>query len=207
MARRLAQEEGMFVGGSSGSAVAGAIRWLSKRPIPEGSTVIVLLPDSGDRYLSKFYSDDWLREKGFLDTGATARELLARKAPTPALVAADPTTVVGDALQLLRHHGITQMPVLAGHANVGSIQEEDILRRSLADDTGPAPDGSIGPPAGVPRGVGGRPRLGAAPLAPGGAGPLGAGRGDRDRGRRPHPSRPDRFPLRAGGQSCGLTRE
>ncbi len=50
-------------------------------------------------------------------------------------MAADPTTVVGDALQLLRHHGITQMPVLAGHANVGSIQEEDILRRSLADDT------------------------------------------------------------------------
>jgi len=135
MARRLAQEEGMFVGGSSGSAVAGAIRWLAKRPIPEGSTVIVILPDSGDRYLSKFYSDDWLREKGFLNTGATARALLSRKGPTPALVAADPTTVVGDALQLLRHHGITQMPVLAGHANAGSIQEEDVLRRSLADDT------------------------------------------------------------------------
>jgi cystathionine beta-synthase len=95
----------------------------------------VILPDSGDRYLSKFYSDDWLREKGFLDAGATARELLAQKAPTPALVAADPTTVVADALQLLRHHGITQMPVLAGHANVGSVQEEDILRRSLTDDT------------------------------------------------------------------------
>lgn len=135
MARRLAQEEGMFVGGSSGSAVAGAIRWLAKRPVPEGSTVVVLLPDSGDRYLSKFYSDDWLRDKGFLDAGATARVLLSRKEPTPGIVAADPTTVVGDALQLLRHHGITQMPVLAGHANVGSIQEEDILRRSLADDT------------------------------------------------------------------------
>jgi cystathionine beta-synthase len=135
MARRLAREEGMFVGGSSGSAVAGAIRWLSKRPLPEGSTVIVILPDSGDRYLSKFYSDDWMREKGFLDAGATARDLLARKAPTPALVAADPTTVVADALQLLRHHGITQMPVLAGHQNVGSIQEEDVLRRSLGDET------------------------------------------------------------------------
>ena len=74
MARRLAREEGMFVGGSSGSAVAGAVKWLAKRPIPEGSTVLVLLPDSGDRYLSKFYSDDWLREKGFLDVGASARE-------------------------------------------------------------------------------------------------------------------------------------
>jgi len=134
MARRLAREEGMFVGGSSGSAVAGALRWLSKRPVPEGSTVLVVLPDSGDRYLSKFYSDDWMREKGLLDVGATARDLLARKS-TPALVAADPTTVVRDALQLLRHHGITAMPVLAGSQNVGSVQEEEVLRRSLADET------------------------------------------------------------------------
>ena len=135
MARRLAREEGMFAGGSSGSAVAGAVRWLTKRPIPEGATVVVVLPDSGDRYLSKFYSDDWMREKGFLDIGSTARDLLARKAGTPALVAADPTTVVRDALAQLRHHGISQMPVLAGAQNVGSLQEDEILRRGLADET------------------------------------------------------------------------
>lgn len=135
MARRLAQEEGMFVGGSSGSAVVGAVRWLSSRPLPEGSTVVVLLPDSGDRYLSKFYSDDWMREKGFLDIGATARDLLARKSATPALVAVERTTVVRDALALLRHHGISQAPVLAGTINVGRIQEDDILRRSLMDET------------------------------------------------------------------------
>jgi len=135
MARRLVREEGFFVGGSSGSAVVGALRWLSQRPIPEGATVVVLLPDSGDRYLSKFYSDDWMREKGFLDVGSTARDLIARKSSTPALVAADPTTVVRDALALLRHHGISQMPVLAGQANVGTIQEDDVLRRSLTDET------------------------------------------------------------------------
>jgi len=135
MARRLAREEGMFVGGSSGSAVAGAIKWLAKRPLPEGATVLVLLPDSGDRYLSKFYSDDWLREKGFLDVGASARELLTRKTATPTLVAADPTTVVRDALALLRHHGISAMPVLSGFENVGSIHEDDVLRRTLADET------------------------------------------------------------------------
>jgi cystathionine beta-synthase len=135
MARRLPREEGLFVGGSSGSAVAGAVRWLSRRPLPDGATVVVILPDSGDRYLSKFYSDDWMREKGFLDAGATARDLLARKSATPALVAADPTTVVRDALQLLRHHGISQMPVLSGHENVGSVQEEEVLRRSLGDET------------------------------------------------------------------------
>jgi cystathionine beta-synthase len=134
MARRLAREEGLFVGGSSGSAVAGAVRYLSKRPLPEGSTVVVILPDSGDRYLSKFYSDDWMREKGFLDAGATARDLISRKT-TAALVAVDPTTVVRDALQLLRHHGITEMPVLSGFDNVGTVQEEDLLRRSIADET------------------------------------------------------------------------
>ncbi len=135
MARRLAREEGMFVGGSSGSAVAGAVRWLSARPIPEGATVVVVLPDSGDRYLSKFYSDDWLREKGFVDAGTTARELLGRKGPTPPIVAAGPTTVVRDALQLLRHHGISQLPVLSGTSNLGSLQEDEILRRALEDET------------------------------------------------------------------------
>ena len=135
MARRLVREEGFFVGGSSGSAVVGALRWLSQRPLPEGATVVVLLPDSGDRYLSKFFSDDWMREKGFLDVGSTARDLIARKSSTPALVAADPTTVVRDALALLRHHGISQMPVLAGPRNVGTLHEDEVLRRSLTDET------------------------------------------------------------------------
>jgi len=135
MARRLAREEGLFVGGSSGSAVVGALRWLSDRPLPDDSTVVVILPDSGDRYLSKFYSDDWMREKGFLDVGATARDLLSRKAGTPALVAVDRTTVVRDALAQLHHHGISQAPVLAGSSNVGRVEEDDILRRSLTDET------------------------------------------------------------------------
>jgi cystathionine beta-synthase len=135
MARRLAREEGMFVGGSSGAAVAGAVRWLSARPLPDGATVVVVLPDSGDRYLSKFYSDDWMREKGFVESGSTARDLIARKRGTPPLVAADPTTIVRDALALLRHHDIGQMPVIAGTSNVGSLQEDEILRRALADDT------------------------------------------------------------------------
>ncbi|MCI4317664.1 MAG: pyridoxal-phosphate dependent enzyme [Thermoplasmata archaeon] len=135
MARRLAREEGLFVGGSSGSAVAGALKWLAGRPLPEGSTVIVLLPDSGDRYLSKFYSDDWMREKGFLDAGATAWDLVAAKDAVPALVSADPTTVVRDVLGTLRRHGISLMPVLAGRENVGSVQEEDILRAALEDQS------------------------------------------------------------------------
>ncbi|MFZ0892275.1 MAG: pyridoxal-phosphate dependent enzyme [Thermoplasmata archaeon] len=135
MARRLAREEGLFVGGSSGSAVAGALRWLSNHPVPEGKTVVVILPDSGDRYLSKFYSDDWLREKGFADADSRAADLLRSKELTPALVSASPTTTVRDALALIRQHGISQLPILAGRENVGSLQEDEILRRMLADET------------------------------------------------------------------------
>jgi cystathionine beta-synthase len=135
MARRLAREEGLFVGGSSGAAVAGALKWLGGRPLPDGATVVVVLPDSGDRYLSRFYSDDWMREKGFLDAGATARELLERKSGTPALVAVDPTTVVREALATLRAHGISLLPVLRGPENVGTVHEDEILRRGLDDGT------------------------------------------------------------------------
>lgn len=135
MARRLAREEGLFAGGSSGSAVVGAIKWLQHRPVPEGSRVIILFPDSGDRYLSKFYSDEWLRENRFLDAGAQAGDLLLAKEFTPALVSVEPNTIVRDALQLLRHHGIGQVAVLAGRENVGSLVEEDILRATLNDQT------------------------------------------------------------------------
>ncbi len=135
MARRLAREEGLFVGGSSGAAVAGALRWLEGRPLPEGATVAVILPDSGDRYLSKFYSDDWMREKGFLDAGATAVELLGRKRGTPALVAVAPTTTVREALAVLQAHAISLAPVLRGAENLGTIQEEEVLRKGLEDAT------------------------------------------------------------------------
>ncbi|MCI4326904.1 MAG: pyridoxal-phosphate dependent enzyme [Thermoplasmata archaeon] len=134
-ARRLAREEGLFVGGSSGAAVAGAIRWLSSRPLPADSTVVVILPDSGDRYLSKFYSDEWMREKGFLDDTGRASDLVRAKEGVPALVSVDPTTLVKDALELLRRHDVSQLPVLAGRENVGSVTEEEILQRALADET------------------------------------------------------------------------
>jgi len=134
-ARRLAREEGLFVGGSSGAAVAGAVRWLATRPIPEGSTVVVLLPDSGDRYLSKFYSDEWMREKGLLDDRGRAIDLVRSKSGVPALISVDPTTLVKDALELLRRNDVSELPVLAGSENVGSVTEEEILRRALADET------------------------------------------------------------------------
>jgi cystathionine beta-synthase len=135
MARRLGREEGLFVGGSSGSAVVGTLAWLERRPVPEGSTVVVVLPDSGDRYLSKFYSEEWLREKGLLDEPGSARDLLALKAPVPPVVSVLATTLVRDALELLRQHGFSQLPVFSAEQNLGSITEEELLRRVVQDDT------------------------------------------------------------------------
>jgi cystathionine beta-synthase len=134
-ARRLAREEGLFAGGSSGAAVAGALRWLAPKPIPPESTVVILLPDSGDRYLSKFYSDEWMREKGLLDDAGHAVDLLHAKEGIPALVSVEPTSIVEDALELLRRHDVSQVPVLAGTENVGSVTEEEILQKALADET------------------------------------------------------------------------
>jgi cystathionine beta-synthase len=64
MSRRLAREEGIFAGGSSGSAVWAALKLAA--PIDAGKNIVVILPDSGNRYLSKFYNDEWMRTKGFL---------------------------------------------------------------------------------------------------------------------------------------------
>jgi cystathionine beta-synthase len=66
MARRLAKEEGLFVGGSCGTAVAAAIRYAAD--LPEGKLVVVVLPDSGSRYLSKFYSDEWMQQNRYLES-------------------------------------------------------------------------------------------------------------------------------------------
>ncbi len=69
MGRRLAREEGLFCGGSSGSAVAGALRYAKAKKLGKKALVVVLLPDAGEIYLSKMYDDEWMKEQGFLETG------------------------------------------------------------------------------------------------------------------------------------------
>lgn len=65
MTRRLVREEGMFVGGSSGAAIAGALRYVAERDLGADKMVVVLLPDSGSRYLSKVFDDNWMRKSLF----------------------------------------------------------------------------------------------------------------------------------------------
>lgn len=129
MTRRLAREEGLLVSGSAGNAVVAALR--VARTLPADAVVVVLLPGSGKSYISKIFNDEWMRQHGFIDepqAGRTIRELLASRPDRPELVAVSPETTVEDAIELLRRHGISQLPVLDGTRVVGSIQESSLLK-------------------------------------------------------------------------------
>ncbi len=134
MARRLAREEGMFCGGSSGAAVHVALQVAQE--LGPGKNVIVLLPDSGSRYISKFYSDEWMKDNGFVDPEdrlGTVRDLLQRRPQE--LITAFREDSAKDVVARMKHYGISQMPVLdrGSRAAVGMIHEYDLLDALLTN--------------------------------------------------------------------------
>ncbi|MDK9495801.1 MULTISPECIES: cystathionine beta-synthase [Streptomyces] len=150
MTRRLAKEEGLLVGGSCGMAVVAALR--AAEGLGPDDVVVVLLPDSGRGYLSKIFSDEWMAGHGFLEeAGPAARigDVLADKeGGIPSLVHMHPEETVGQAIEVLREYGVSQMPIVkpgAGHPDVmaaeviGSVVEKELLaalfaqRASLGD--------------------------------------------------------------------------
>jgi cystathionine beta-synthase len=137
MTRRIAREEGMFVGGSCGAAVAGAMRWLEANDRP-GLNVVILLPDSGSRYMSKIYNDAWMEENGYLEPldrlGVVRDVLKGLGSPVPIHVANDVT--ISEAIGLMRLHGISQLPVLDKEEIVGVLHETRLLAEAL--NVGPA---------------------------------------------------------------------
>jgi cystathionine beta-synthase len=125
-ARRLAREEGIFGGGSSGAAVHVACE-LAKE-VGKGKTIVVVLPDSGNSYISKFYSDEWMRDNGFLEekSQGTVRDILSGRKQT--LITAARGEKIGQVIEDMKNHGISQMPVLAADGTaVGMIHEYDLL--------------------------------------------------------------------------------
>ena len=132
MARRLTREEGLFVGGSSGLIAHVALR--IAREIDDPSAFIVtVLCDTGERYLSKLYNDEWMRENQMLDTTrVTLMHVLARKeGDTPQVVSTAPGAPVRQALGLMTLHDISQLPVMDGENCVGSVSEWALSQRSL----------------------------------------------------------------------------
>jgi cystathionine beta-synthase len=141
MTRRLAREEGLFVGQSCGMAVAGMMQWLEahREELSEDDVVVVLLPDSGFRYLRKTYDDEWMRRQGFLDEPGdlTVRDVLdARAANGDAsdLIAVDPTARLAEAVRVMTERGISQVVVRDADGRlVGSLSERALLNRLIED--------------------------------------------------------------------------
>jgi cystathionine beta-synthase len=143
-ARRLTREEGILIGGSGGLAVHAALETARRIDDPD-ALLVVLLPDSGRGYLSKIYNDDWMRENGFLSRfrqpARVGAIVASRPAETPTVVAVSCDQTVADAIELLRQHDISQLPVVrngatganggAGRIEVqsvaGSVQERGLL--------------------------------------------------------------------------------
>lgn len=137
VARALARREGILVGGSSGTAVAAALRY-ARRLTPH-DLVVVIAPDTGRNYLSKFYDDRWLVEHQLnFDVQSTSSigDLLKQRGPRD-LVTVTPTATVESAIQILQSKGISQLPVLEDGKPVGSIQEVT-LARVLHDNQNPS---------------------------------------------------------------------
>ncbi|WP_420577947.1 cystathionine beta-synthase [Ekhidna sp.] len=134
MTRRLAREEGLFVGWSCGSAVHGALEY-AKENLKEDDVMVIILPDHGTRYLGKVYNDDWMKDHGFLEDRkfATAKDIIMSKNGSSDLVTIDQSMKVGEAIKLMNEKGIDQAPVVSGNEFVGSVSDS-LLLKSLVEN-------------------------------------------------------------------------
>ncbi|MES2357739.1 MAG: pyridoxal-phosphate dependent enzyme [Gemmatimonadota bacterium] len=132
MSRRLTREEGLFVGGSSGLIAKVALD-LARRIDDPDAFVVTFLCDTGERYLSKLYSDEWMRENQMLEAEhVTLGDMLGRKdANAPAIVSVAPAAGVRQALNLMALHDVSQLPVMDGDECVGSVVEATLSQRGL----------------------------------------------------------------------------
>lgn len=129
MTRELLTKEGIFSGISCGSAVCGALKYA--KTLKEKKNIVVILPDSGSRYLSKVYNDNWMRENGFLDSPIytdTVEELLTYMGNAKAeVITANHTDTVAEVTKILKKHGISQLPVFTEGQLSGVIDESDLI--------------------------------------------------------------------------------
>jgi len=131
MTRDLVRLEGLFVGGSGGAAVAGALKYARQSGRKEN--ILILLPDAASKYISKIFNDDWMRENGFLEEEkglGTVRDLIGNK--PHAVVTAECSIKVRDVIDLMKSNGISQVPVLEGNRLRGMVHEVDLLRHLVS---------------------------------------------------------------------------
>ena len=133
MTRRLAREEGLFVGGSCGMAMAGTLQWLRdhRAELSKDNVAVVILPDGGFRYLNKIYDDRWMQDHGFMeeDRQLTAADVAGegRSESGGQVISVPPDTTVAEAVECMTQHAISQVPVIKDGEVVGSLEEAGIL--------------------------------------------------------------------------------
>jgi predicted transcriptional regulator len=134
MTRKLARLEGMFAGGSAGSVVHVALKCAAE--LDESAIVVIIIPDSGTRYLSKIYNDNWMRENQYLASAANMRasEVVGSKTRRSVSMLSIPlATPVQDAVAMMREHAVSQLPIIESDGVVGSISEARILDTLVSD--------------------------------------------------------------------------
>lgn len=134
LARQLSRREGIFCGGSTGTNFAGALR--VAKDLDENAIVVFIVCDTGEHYLTKFHSDEWMKEKLLLEPQRITAGLIAetKNGTSPQeLIFVSPEDTVSEALDKMNANGITQLPVLEGHESVGSLRESQVLTKLLAD--------------------------------------------------------------------------
>ncbi len=134
MSRQLGRKEGIFCGGSTGTNLAAALK--VARGLDESGLVVFIVCDTGEHYLTKHHSDEWLKEKRLLEPRKMTAGLISSTKPAgerPRILSVEPTTTVAEALAQMDKHGVTQMPVIEEGKSVGSVRENRLLAKVLGD--------------------------------------------------------------------------
>jgi cystathionine beta-synthase len=129
--RRIALEEGIFVGNSAGAAIKGVLQL--KEHFKPSDVVVVLFHDSGSRYVGKMFNDDWMRERGFLDEEITKAEDVIKDHIDKPLITARTEELVSHAIERMRKYKISQIPIVDINGFVGSLDESDLFRSYVTD--------------------------------------------------------------------------
>jgi cystathionine beta-synthase len=136
LSRMLGRKEGIFCGGSTGTNLAAALK--VARTLDESGLVVFIVCDTGEHYLTKHHSDEWLKEKRLLEpqrmtAGLISSTRIAGPASTPRVLSVPPSETVAGALAQMDKYGVTQMPVIDEGRPVGSVRENRLLAKVLGD--------------------------------------------------------------------------
>lgn len=129
MTRRLAREEGLFIGWSCGSAVHGALEY-ARENLEPADVMVIILPDHGTRYLGKIYNDNWMSDHGFTEERkfATALDIVSDRDAQKDILVVKSEETIGKAIDLFSKNGVDQVPVMKDNEFVGSLSDAKVLK-------------------------------------------------------------------------------